>query len=388
MKKFIFLGILVFFTANVTAQVQALARVNHKRDFGFINKKGEMVIPAKFDKAGDFSDGLAAAYDGGWGYIDPSGAWAIQPQFDKAKSFDHGVALVEKDGAWMYIDKSGKKLNIAKGDKLYDFHEGVAFVRKGDLVGLMNTQGTMIAAPEFKKITAFHHGYARILSQSDQWGIIDNKGNIVVEPKYDDIGPYIGKIAWVRNEGQLGLVTGNNYTEIDAVKIWDFSQEGTLTYAKKDDLIGFMNKKGEWVIPPTFEKAKGFSNGLAPAYADGKWGYVDIAGEFVIEPQYEDAEIFSKGGLAPVRIDGDWGFINTKGDLVIEAKYEISIGGSGGFGFMKAIAKDILNISNQKGFVNGVARVGYKRDFAYIDQEGKVLGDTWYDRAEPFVKIE
>lgn len=389
MKKVIFLAVLACMCMSAKAQSEALARVVHKGDYGFINKTGEMVIPAEFKEAGDFSDGLAAAYDGDkWGYIDATGNWAIQPQFDRAKSFDSGVGIVEKDGKWIYINKSGEVLDIAKGEKLYDFHDGVAFFRKGDYVGLMDTQGAVIVEPTLKKITAFHNGYARFLSQSDQWGIIDNKGNIVVEAKYDDIGPYINQVSWVQNGEQLGLVSGDNYTKIDAVKIWDFAPGESVTYARKNELIGFMNKKGEWVIPPTFEKAKAFSSGLAPAFDGEHWGFIDMTGTFVIEPTYDNVEIFSEGGLAPVEIDGGWGFIDTTGKLVIEPEYEITVGGSGGFGFAKALVKSVLNISNQKGFVNGVARVGYKRDFGFIDKEGNVLGDTWYDRAEPFVKIE
>ena len=390
MKKWIFIAVLAFVNVNVTAQSKALASViDDDKMYGFINKKGEMVIPAKFEKTGNFSDGLAAAYDGdNWGYINPKGEWAIPPKFEHVKSFDTGVAIVEIEGKWEYINKSGEVLNIAKSEKLYDFHDGVAFFRKGDLVGLMNTKGEIIVEPKFKKITAFHNGYARFVSQSDQWGIVDTKGNIVVEAKYDAIGSYVDQVAWVRNGEQLGLVSGDTYTKIDAVKIWDFASGENLTYAQKDELIGFMNKKGKWVIPPTFEKAKSFSKDLAPAYDGENWGFVDRSGKYVIAPQYENVDPFSADGLAAVKIDGEYGFIDTQGKLVIEAKYEISSGGGGKFGAFKAMVSNVLNMEQSKGFVNGLARVEHKGDFGFIDTAGNLLGNTWYRGANLFVNVE
>src|ERR1700761_2885479 len=50
--------------------------------WGFINTSGRLVIPADFDFAWGFSEGLASAWkDGKAGYIDESGKFVIPPQF-------------------------------------------------------------------------------------------------------------------------------------------------------------------------------------------------------------------------------------------------------------------------------------------------------------------
>jgi len=67
---------------------------------GFINKSGELVIPAIYSNAGVFREGLAPAAikspDGKylWGYIHKNGSWAIKPQFSVATPFSEGVAAV------------------------------------------------------------------------------------------------------------------------------------------------------------------------------------------------------------------------------------------------------------------------------------------------------
>ena len=81
---------------------------------------------------------------------------------------------------------------------------------------------------------------------------------------------------------------------------------------------------GAFIIPPKFERAGQFSEGLAAVQvseAEGwKWGYIDKSGNFVIKPQFDQAEDFSEG-LAAVRIGdeatGEWGFIDRSGNIVI-----------------------------------------------------------------------
>jgi len=135
------------------------------------------------------------------------------------------------------------------------------------------------------------------------------------------------------------------------------------------------NNKGEWVIEPSFDKARAFSNGLAPVMKDKKWGYINEKGEQVVDFQFKDAEIFSADGLAPVK-EKLWGFIDSSGKLVIPMEYDISAG----FSFLKK--------NNQKGFINGLARVKTKKGWGFINKNGELLGDKWYKNAEPFVKVD
>ena len=113
-------------------------------------------------------------------------------------------------------------------------------------------------------------------------------------------------------------------------------------------LLGFINRKGEWVIEPKFKKVKAFVNGLAPASTNGKlWGYINTKGEMVIPEKFRDAEIFSKNGLAPVKVNKLWGFINKAGELVIKDKYRI-------IGFNPFA---MFSATETKGFIDGYARV-------------------------------
>ena len=83
--------------------------------WGYIDREGKTVIPARFYEAEPFSEGLAAVQsvdeDGGpgpWGFIDHRGEWVIAPQFKyRPSGFADGVARVSDRGRGHFITKHG-----------------------------------------------------------------------------------------------------------------------------------------------------------------------------------------------------------------------------------------------------------------------------------------
>src|SRR5713101_34064 len=58
---------------------------------------------------------------------------------------------------------------------------------------------------------------------------------------------------------------------------------------------GYQDKSGTYVIPPQFDWAERFSEGLAAVERNQKWGYIDSAGNFVIPLQFASARPFLTG---------------------------------------------------------------------------------------------
>lgn len=56
-----------------------------------------------------------------------------------------------------------------------------------------------------------------------------------------------------------------------------------------------------------------------------KLGYIDTMGTLVIPPKYDNADNFSEG-LAAVKINNKWGYIDKTGAMVIPAKYDTAWG--------------------------------------------------------------
>lgn len=100
-----------------------------------------------------------------------------------------------------------------------------------------------------------------------KYGVINQYGEVVVEPVYDQISSYREGLARVKVNGKYG----------------------------------FMNSAGELVIPADYSYAGDFSEGLADVKIGNGYGYIDKEGKLVIEPKYQIAQPFSEG-LAAVKL--------------------------------------------------------------------------------------
>jgi hypothetical protein len=110
---------------------------------------------------------------------------------------------------------------------------------------------------------------------------------------------------------------------------WDFS-EG-LAAVRHENRIGFINGDGELVIKPVFADAVitrfvgvEFSEGLA-AVATGefdnpKWGYIDRSGAFVVPPTLSVANHFRQG-FALVAVGELWGALGRGGRTVYPIEF-------------------------------------------------------------------
>lgn len=100
---------------------EGLAPFRSYNKIGFIDRTGQIVIPARFRGTKGFSEGRAAVMVIGatgeyvWGYTDRTGEMIIQPNFREAKPFAGPLArVVTTEGIDQLIDKMGKVIWSAK----------------------------------------------------------------------------------------------------------------------------------------------------------------------------------------------------------------------------------------------------------------------------------
>ncbi len=91
--------------------------------YGFINKRGEFAVEARFYDARPFENGLAAVQFSAeaelWGYIDKHGEVVIEPKYSVATSFGAGLAAVLDSTGSYYINKKGEEvIRIADENKI------------------------------------------------------------------------------------------------------------------------------------------------------------------------------------------------------------------------------------------------------------------------------
>ncbi|MBD0378929.1 WG repeat-containing protein [Paenibacillus sedimenti] len=101
-------------------------------------------------------------------------------------------------------------------------------------------------------------------------------------------------------------------------KIPLISNETTdLSPFRKNGQYGYINDQGDIVVPPIFDRANYFSNGLGRINYKGKIGFINHAGEYVIEPDLDWASSFSDNRCVVDKADRSM-VINRSGELISE----------------------------------------------------------------------
>jgi len=225
---------------------------------GLLSPDGKIICEGgDFDSIAPFVEGLAlVSIEDKYGYIDIRGQLTIEATYSGARDFSEGLAAVKQNGQWGYIDRSGNWMIDKRFDKAMPFVEGYASVKI-----------------------------------NEKYGLIDRSGEFVLNPEYESI---------------LGIASGL----------------ASVTSNKRAFHVQIISGKRVYPENIFFEQVRSYSEGLAPAQKNGKWGYINISGEFVVPPTYDRAGGFSEGIASVYKNDAGWGFIDREGHLIADTKYK------------------------------------------------------------------
>ena len=207
---------------------QGVARVKKGRNYMYINLKGEPVIQ-------DFDNYVIQNY-----VIEPSDNTYIVGVRKECKymvydlngnlldTYDsfinnwsgNAIFGVKKGGKWGYIDGYGKVIVPFEYQEVNNFSEGLASVRKDGKWGYINPKNEIVIPIEFtnKEVGFFKNGGAEYYTDRGA-GLINLKGEIIAEPKYDSI-EYVN--------GNIAIVSFNGYNYL-----YDFVKEKKLKRLRK-----------------------------------------------------------------------------------------------------------------------------------------------------------
>lgn len=161
--------------------------------WGYVDESGNVVIEPRFNRVGDFAEGLAAVGIGEnddvmkYGYIDKTGAWVVKPQFEQAGPFREGVAAVgvrDAKGAFKmgYIDRTGAWVIQPQFEDAQSFSEGLALVWWPRSCGYIDKTGKLVIPREYG---------------TDGWdfsgGVVRVGGGFYGSPSYID---KTGRVIW------------------------------------------------------------------------------------------------------------------------------------------------------------------------------------------------
>jgi hypothetical protein len=362
------------------------------RDFGFITD-------FLFDEVKPFSEDLAAAKVGNkWGYINPKGDFVVPPQFSEARNFKNGLAKIRYFGTGKegYINKAGALVTDFY-DYLGTFSDGLAFAQNegsesfyfidenGEITLTMKYPITgscpqsaktlnSFALLEFAccrdghsfdemnfnivndsfyesfnlSFTKFNDGLCQFLEYTDnglKFGFYDKSGKIAIPAEFDFASCFCNGISFYSNGNNIydcksGILTSTG----EKIEIGDFYWDTFLNYDKEEKLyamranrrngvsntngkFGFVDKNGNIKVEPKFDRVYVFENGMIEIDRGFQRGFMNDKGEYVIPAKYDYSERFNEYGLCVVSnyaqngtiLDG---IINKSGNIVAPLEFE------------------------------------------------------------------
>jgi hypothetical protein len=225
--------------------------------WGYINVEEEIVIEAKYDRAGRFNDGEAIVrVDEEMFLIDPEGEEVLDKRYTALyrDEISSNIFYYE-DESWGIMDNDGNILTEPIYDYYYGFYEGLSVVNKNGLFGYVNTEGEEVTEFVYENAMSFSRGLG-VVQVDRKWGAINELGETVIDFEYD----------WLSSFDDNELAVGAKGTE---------PVSATYYLIDKDNDVVLENQGRIHEGGPIY-----------PLYKDDKYYIYDKTGDKFVEDEY------------------------------------------------------------------------------------------------------
>ncbi len=186
-----------------------------------------------------------------------------------------------------------------------------------------------------------------LLKQSNSFGVIDKKGSIIIESKYDEIKiPNPEKAVFIcTKDGEIKVLNEKKeeiltqFEKVDAIKLKNVSgdlvyEKSVLKYQEKEK-YGLINFEGKKITNAIYDEIENlpYKEGELLIKKNGKTGIINIKGGKIIDCEYDQIQIdkyYSEGNkyknagyiiINKTEEGYRYGYINYKGELIEEVQY-------------------------------------------------------------------
>ncbi len=194
-----------------------------------------------------------------YGYINYSGDLIIKPQFERAHEFSEGLASVKLNDEYVYIDKHGKIIFRINADFADTHSEGLAIFLKEQKLGFIDLKGNIVIPARFQHADPFSGGFACV-SRDGKDFYINHDGETAFNKTFETCYSF--------NEGYA------------VVRVLRKNADGTIDKVKK-----ILDKNGKIILDPHNFRILGdkVSSGLIQGKQENSYGYLNLKGEMVID---------------------------------------------------------------------------------------------------------
>ncbi|MBL7918255.1 MAG: WG repeat-containing protein [Bacteroidia bacterium] len=304
----------------------------HNDMFGFVDTAGNFIIKPAYDEVSAFQEGLAIVHKGdSVFFINKENKNTLQKYFSDAQTFFNGLAPVKIKNDWFFIDRMGEIKSTAF-EEINEVSENIYIVKKGNLYGAVN---------------AF--------------------GEILIEPRYEQLGDFKNQIAYCQLEGKYGFINLSGYIHKPEFEWISEFNENNLAIYKLNNKYGLIKGNGEILTPPNFDLILKGNNNIYVVVKNNLYGFYSGEGCFLSELVYD----FSKEKNVNYYTNG----------------FQLKLIKKGAFALTDLNGKTLFDFGtyNEVNFANdGLMLLKKQQKYGYVDQKLNLAIPFKYQTASDF----
>lgn len=264
-----------------------------------------------------------------------------------------------------------------------------------------------------------------VLKQNNQYGVIDKKGNILIDPEYREVKiPNPEKAVFICTQEQNTKVLNERkeeilkqYVNVEPIRLKNISSD--LMYEKsvlkytQNEKFGLITFEGKQITKPIYDEIDSlpYKEGEILVKQNNKYGVINIKGNQLIDIEYDEIEVdeyytdeacYEYAGYIVVNKTQEgyrYGYRNKKGKEILPTEYNqitrvteiqehdnayLISAKNGQYGITKN-AEPVLNFeyqSIQYDEANQVFVIEKSKKFGIANREGKIIVPIQYDEID------
>ncbi len=171
-------------TEIISDEHEGFRGIKRNGKYGFIDQKGRLRIANRYERIGNFQNGLAPVRIlGKWGFINTEDKIVINPSYAFVSPFMKSVAIVKKD-KYGFVNREGNIVLEPRYDSIHQISTNNFLIYKDQLIGLASESGKVLIEPRFDTLQDLNNGFV-IISRDKKFGLITKEGFSTIPMIYD-----------------------------------------------------------------------------------------------------------------------------------------------------------------------------------------------------------
>ncbi len=260
-----------------------------------------------------------------YGIADLNGKIIVPTEYNQIDITGIYLYAQNSQGITVY-DTSGTQANINTDVAILNTGNEKYKIRidnsEGTKYGVINDKGEQVIEEKYNYLEYLFDNYFIVSNDESKLGVIDDDDNVKIDIKYDSLQKIDGTniIKAITNADNVTKLYSKNMVEVCNMANAIITTENNYIKISNDTDVKYFDKEGKELKNTEVYP----NNTLFTNKVDNKWGFVNKDGDTVVEATYDKVTEFNEYGFAGIMKDSKWGVVDSKGEIVLEPTYTLN----------------------------------------------------------------